>query len=1140
VLVTGLGWAQESTLQGVVTDQSKAVIPGVEISLTNVDTKATRKVVTNDSGFYSVPLLKEGNYRVQCSLSGFQTTQSDVRLDVGQVVRMDFQLQLGNITDVVEIMSTSARIQQQPHSVGTVIEEKQIQELPLDGRNYLTLAGLAPGILRGGQGGRGEQTSGEGGFRSGGLPFDHTAILVDGVDNAARTVQGPLITQAQTLKPAVEAVSEFKVVTNNISAEYGYKAGAQVQVSTKGGTNEFHGSLYEFHRNAAVSANNFMFNRDAPRDPQTGELTSKPPYIRNQFGGTFGGPIVKDKTFFFFSFQGTRLREGGSSFLRAVPSPLAREGNFSQEIGTPFRSRLVYDPLTLTGTGATAQRDPFPGSIIPQTRIDPVAKRVLDLYPLPNLPGLEFQQFNYFFVQTTSSDGEEYDFRVDHNFSSNHRVYGRYSHRNDDQLAGTLLPYPARASNFARFRGHQLAFNYNATLGPRKHNEFRYGYTHFPASRTDEHTENLNAKFGIKNAAVEQFPDLVSDEFKNGLAFFNFTQNTFDILGGGSAGGTNTTTLDTTYYADNFQIDLGRHNLKFGGEFRTWRSDRTQAAVGTHGQFVFDNRFTSQFPNNAASRSTTGHAIADAMLGWTSSTFNGLPVGEDIANPYWGIYIQNDWRVTNRLTINAGLRWELFMQPRAQDLSVSNNVAKPVFIGNLGDETSATLPIRFSHWEFPKDEGDCGCQLDKKNWAPRLGIAYRVTDKTVLRVGAGLYYSENGTAQLESTRFQPGGPRVTSLSTTSTFETTEVKVQDGFPLFQITDGNPNVFASNAAIIIPDFKPTTNSAQWFLDIQHQLPADMLLTLGYNGQKQSHMPWWQRNVAAPLEPGITAASERRRTPLPAEANTVLRLNSVLLNENMLSANYNAFTAKLEKRFAAGLSFTSSFTWSKALDYGISSINERGEGIVGGAQPQSPHVKYLSRNYGASGLSRDFAYSLSTLYEVPAGPGKGHFQTGLASWILGGWQLGGILILQSGPWVSTLFAPDFQNAGGTYRGNLVGDLNLPESERDSMRWFNRQAIVAGPQGEFGNAGRGLLEAPGYKSLDFLVSRNFPMPFEGHRLQFRFEAFNFTNTPHLASPSNNTNNNLTQVDVNNPASVRILAADEPRIIQFALKYTF
>jgi hypothetical protein len=266
----------------------------------------------------------------------------------------------------------------------------------------------------------------------------------------------------------------------------------------------------------------------------------------------------------------------------------------------------------------------------------------------------------------------------------------------------------------------------------------------------------------------------------------------------------------------------------------------------------------------------------------------------------------------------------------------------------------------------------------------------------------------------------------------------------------------------------------------------------------------------------------------------------VNFILLNENILNANYHAFTSKVEKRFSKGVSFIHSFTWSKALDYGVSSLNERGEGIGAGrgGQPPSQFLKDLWMNYGPSGLSRDFAYNASVLYELPLGAGKGRLQSGPASWILGGWQVGAILQMQSGPFVTNSFTVNNANTYGPYRGNLTGNPNLPESERDSTRWFDDSVFVLGPPGQHGNAGRGTIESPGWKNFDFLASKNFPMPWEGHRLQFRFEAFNFTNTPHLGAPS--TDPILTSIPIGNPNATRIIRADEPRIVQFALKYSW
>ncbi|MFB3902629.1 MAG: carboxypeptidase regulatory-like domain-containing protein [Acidobacteriota bacterium] len=1135
-----LALARESAIEGVVTDSTKGVIPGAEITVTNLDTLVVRKAVTNDAGFYSVQLLKEGRYRVECALTGFKTSKTELLLDTGQVAKIDFELTVGEVSEVVEVTATAARIQQQPHNVGTVIEEKQIHELPLDGRNYLTLANLSPGILIGGVGGRGEQTAAEGGFRSGGLAMDQTAILVDGVDNAARTVQGPLVTQAQTMKPPPEAISQFKVVTNNVSAEYGYKAGAQVLVSTKGGTNEFHGSLYEFHRNNATSANNFMFNRDSIRDENGNIISPRPPFIRNQFGGTIGGPIVKDKTFFFASIQGTRIVSAGDSYLSSVPSAEARKGNFANEMDIGNGHPNIYDPLTLTGAGTPgAIRQQFPNNQIPANRMDPVYLKYIDtVIPLPNVPGREYNNLNYFYVSRNSAKGEVYDGRIDHNFNDNHRTFFRYSYRHDNNVNGGQMEFPARADNYLRYTGHQIAGNYNMTINPRMTNELRGGWTHLPAYRDDNHTENLNEKIGLKGAGVDQFPELAA--YKYGVAY-TFFGNRYTNVGGGSAGGNNKTVLDTYYLAENFLMERGKHSLRFGGEYRRWRSNRKQGNI--FGTLNFDGRYTAQKPNQPASRNATGNPLADALLGWLCSTDNGVQQGEDIYNPFWGVYAQDDWKVTPRLTINIGLRWELYGQPRVARFDETTPVARPTFIGNMADETSPTLDLVFDQWVVPSGVGDSQAILDKDNFAPRLGIAYRIFKDTVIRAGGGLYYSENGTVQLEATRFNVGGPNIVALSTPQGYETTDIRVVDGFPALSVAGGDMYTLAGPNVVFVPPLLKTINSAQWFLDIQHQLPWDILLTVGYNGQAQSHLHWWNRNIGAPLEPHGTLAwnnPARLRSKLPADFHSKQRIQGIFVNDNNLSGNYNAFTAKAEKRFSRGLSFLNSFTWSKALDYGISSLNERGEGVTAGAggKPPSQYMKDIWMNYGPSGLSRDFAYNASFLYELPFGSTKGLLRSGPLNWVFGDWQMGGIFSIQSGPWVSHSMNVNYTNTYGPYRGNLVGKVNLPKNQRDSMRWFDDTAIVAGEPGVYGNAGRGLIQAPGWKNVDFLLSKNFSMPFEGHHLQFRYEVFNLTNNAHLGAPSINAV--LTSIVIGNPQSTRIITGGPPRQMQFALKYLF
>ena len=1147
LLASATGWAQDARISGTVTDSTGGVIPGVEVTVTNLGTGVTRQAVTDDSGRYSVPQLFAGNYRVGASMSGFDAQQLELLLDPGQTTEQNFELAVGAPTNVVEVASSAARINVNPYEMATVIEEHQIQQLPLNGRNVLALAGLVPGILKGQQGGRGDQM--EDGFKSGGLAMEHVAISLDGIDNTGRVVFGPLAQQSQAAKPPPEAIAEFKVITNNTSAEYGAKAGATILISTKGGTNQLHGGVYHFNRNAAVSANNFMFNRDAPRDANDEITHPNPPYNRNQFGGTIGGPIVKDKTFFFFSFQGTRLISSGNSFLRRVPSTLARQGDFSGELSSRNgRSPDIYDPLTLTGTGAAAERQQFANNVIPQNRMDPAAIQVLALMPMPNVEGANFEIFNYFYAGRNHNENELYDFRIDHNFNDNHRIFGRYSYRRENSVFGLQMPFPTRGTNFSRFRTKQFAMNYNATLAPNIHNEFRGGFSQFPASRFDDHTENLNDKFGIPNAPTSQYPERAPDN-QEGLVYFNYS-NIYELLGGGSAGGTIAGNLDTMTIANNLLWDTGNHSLKFGVEYREWNNLRSQLFGNDQGQMLFDGRYTAQFPNVGGSRRNTGHAIADTLLGWPRFANGGLPVGEDMNIPYWGFYVQDDWRITPKLTLNLGLRYELFMQPRINDGSHLQN-AKPNWIHGVIPETPDPFDVRFDTWQFPQNSSDCGCELDKQNWAPRIGLAYRVANNTVIRTGAGLYYSENSAAGIDSNRYNSTGPVVTSLTVNpGSFEVPALIVSEGFPDYTIDDNPPiDIYPSawvggEGASNVPTFKKTINVYQWFFDVQHQLPWDVLMTVGYNGTAAHNLPWWTRNFSQEGVPGNLPAGNPARQRVsrnPADTNSTVPLRTYsLTGDNVLNSNYNAFTFKTEKRFSEGLSFTSSFTWSKGLDYGVSSLNERTEGIVGGANPLTPYAKDLWRNRGPGGLSRDFAYALSALYELPAGPGKGRFESGPASWVLGGWQLGTILSLQTGPWATTLFTPNTANAGGAYRGILVGNPNLPESERDSRLWWNRSAIsgpAPGAAPAHGDVGRGILELPGWKNFDFLMSKYFNMPWEGHRLQFRFEAFNLTNTPHLGAPNANPVRNINAAAA---SAVIITRADLPRIIQFALKYNF
>ena len=643
LLLSAAAQAQSSGIQGVVRDSSEAVIPAVEMTVTNLGTGVKHTTQTNDVGFFSIPFLNPGNYRIEAVGEGFApSVRENLKLDVQQIARVNFTLAIGTVAQTVEVSAAAALLESEQATMGQVIDNKRIVEMPLNKRNYLELARLSVGILPGNNVGAGTRPGqNEAGYVGMGMRGYQNEVLIDGVDNSSRSGGGPLGFEAQATKPSVDAVGEFKVVTNNFSAEYGYRMGPKVLVSIKSGTNQLHGSLFEFIRNDKLDAANFFANRSG---------SAKPTLRQNQFGGTIGGPIVKNKTFGFFSYQGTRIRIGSSLFAN-VPSALARSGDFSQE---RLNINKVYDPASTSGTGAAAIRQRFPNDVIPSSRFDPVSVPLLALYPRSNVQGQEFGFNNYFRSPSNSDDTDLYDFRVDHNFSDKDRVFFRMSIR--DQFRVTESPLPVEAGGqggeTVNLDGNNLGFTWTHSFGATVHNEMRFGFTHFPSRFDTLIQEPLNAKYGIKNSPGDGF----DDGLNQGFSAFNI--NGYSTLGTPCCW-PNINNMDNVHFSNNLMWQRGNHSIKMGFDSRRLNIYR-EAMRFRRGQFNFTKVFTAERPNNAASRNTTGNGLADMMLGWVQSTQVGNPAGENAVVPYYGTYIQDDWRATSKLTVTMGLRWELF------------------------------------------------------------------------------------------------------------------------------------------------------------------------------------------------------------------------------------------------------------------------------------------------------------------------------------------------------------------------------------------------------------------------------------------------------------------------------------------------
>src|SRR5581483_3275631 len=800
--------------------------------------------------------------------------------------------------------------------------------------------------------------------------------------------------------------------------------------------------------------------------------------------------IIKDRTFFFLSYEGTRIRSGLST-TTTVPLPAMLTGNFSG-------AKPIYDWNTTTqDTPGHYVRSVFPNNQIPANRIDPVALAVMKLYPLPNLPG---RVNNFFYSPVSQNDTDQIDTRIDHNFTQNHRLFGRYSRRRTDRVNPGSLPLPADGGGWATegIVGHSGVANLNSTLSPASNNEFRIGITRGDTTRDIPWTDNYNQRLGIAG-----IPDLGS---LNQRGMSRFQPTGYAQLGAATFW-PNYNNLNLFQAADNFLYIHGHHAIKIGFDFRRENLGRV-AARFVRGYFAFDGSFT-QDPNN---RGNTGDAMADFLLGASNNSTLGNQNGEIAVTHNYSAFFQDDWRITPRLTLNLGVRWDMFGPPsfkKLKEYPVSN------FLFTYGAQNYQIVR--------PKDERDCGCDRDWNNFAPRVGFAYQVTAKTIVRSGFGIYYGEpDAISFFGDARFQNLPPEFTEI----TFPTDRLRspsqiVDNGFPagLIPATQVQENVFVNTAPRVIP----TQYSMQWFFDVQRELPMQTVLTLSYVGNGNHHMTQI-RNINQPLTPG--PGSVKSRSPWPFFGWIVFR-------DPAGNGSYNAFTAKVEKRYSRGLSLIGAYTWSHAIDNVAEALT-----TAGGQELQDNYD--LRRNRGNSSFDLRHVFVLSSVYELPFANGRRWLNIkGPLDWVLGGWQVSGILNLRTGIPFSALVSTDISNTGtsnptgGTANQNhpdVLRNANLSSDQRSIARWYDVSAFAIPANYTYGNAGRNILYGPPSRNLDFTIAKSFRIT-ESKRLDFRTEMFNLTNTPNFGLPAAN---------VNLPNAGTITTAAAPRQIQFALKFLY
>ncbi|MBI1356834.1 MAG: hypothetical protein GC160_21050 [Acidobacteria bacterium] len=1062
---------ESARIQGTVTDGSGAVIPGATVRFVQVETNQAQVTETDAIGFFQSVPLRIGEYRVEVEADGFKrAVRSGIVLELEQTAAIRVALEVGAVTEVVDVTADAPLLETTQATQGQVINNKRIVDMPLNGRDYIQLALLSAGATRP-IGGR------FGGFSAGGQRTTQNNYTLDGVDNNNLQIaaQGR---RAEVVKPSVDAIQEFKISTNAYSAESGRALGGTVNVSIKSGTNKIHGTLFEFLRNDKVDAKNFFDPVDKP----------KPPFKRNQFGFSVGGPIIKNKTFAFGDYEGTRIRES-STYNNTIPTQAQIGGDFS---GVP---QTIYDPATYDAASNT--RQPFANNLIPSSRFDPVSVQAATLYPATNRPGITN---NYLVNAPSPEDMNRGDVRVDHVFSAKDTVFFRYSRQLE--VVGNSPRFPSTLDGngtLFHHNGDNMGFSWSHILSPSFISTVKLGWNRIYTIRTAVVDENLNAKFGIRGV----------DQALPGMALMN-------ISGVQNIGLSNYTPNIADSQSRQLKIDnsytKGKHTLKFGWALQFLQSYLTNPQQSL-GNFTFNGNYTRQ---SAPGGDRGGRPFADFLLGTAFRSNISNSVYMNLRTPWNHFYVQDDWRVTSRLTLNVGLRYE-YSPPWVE----KNNL-----ISNFDIDTDHANP---SFRVASDGDGRISRSLiknDTNNLAPRFGFAYKAFDKTVVRGGYGVFYSNyEGTGGGQFMETNPPFHIKSQISTDSIN-----------PTLQLSNGNPSgiLTPENAvSLSFSSFQRQPNwpiSQQWNLNMQHSLFRDVVLEVGYYGSKSQFLVnRLDGNYALPGPGDINSRRIYNSTVYPGTNTVVGPLAAMNRHEFNGNSLYHSGQVRLEKRFSKGFTLLGAYIFSRTLG-DVSGFSGSGNSPNSGIQ--NPLNRQAERSLADQ--HRKHSFTMSYVYELPFGQGRkfGSNMHRALDFAVGGWSVAGIHSIATGRPFGLSVRGNPANNGNLNRPNVVPGVDpvLSSDVRDPQRWFNTDAFVPNNAYEYGNAGRNILIGPGTFTWDFALYKRFNVT-ESKFFQFRFESFNFTNTPNFGFPNSEVGNNNFGV---------ITSAGRPRNLQFGLKFIF
>jgi hypothetical protein len=1050
LLSTGAGVAQtqRGSVRGTIYDQNRAVVRGAQVKLNNRGTGETRTTNSDADGEYTLSSLRPGSYRLLVTASGFATFPEEFDLKVGQELRIDASLQISTVSDPYELFVTPDEKKKDSASLGTVIENRQVTGLPLDGRNFYELTLLVPGAVPAAQGSAGS-VRGDFAFSVNGAREDSNNYLLDGVYN----VDPKLNTFG--VRPPVDAIREFENLTSTYDASFGRSAGAQVNVVLKSGSNDFHGSVYEFYRGGSLDARNYFAPATEPA----------PTYNRNQFGFSLGGPIQKDKTFFFTDYEGTRAHEGITRIAN-VPTLAERRGDFSQSLfGVPV------NPFT---------GQPFANGRIPDMLINDVGRRIAALYPAPNR-ATPFANFVSSPVQQDRDD--HFDVRVDYLRSQRSSLAFRYSFGDRalfEPFAGSGFSVVPGYGNDVTRRSQNAMISETHVFSPALVNDLRFAFNRVASAvRQEGQGNSINRAVGL--------PELSSNPRDFGLSFITITG--FSPLGHEGNNPQNSVT-NTFQIIDTATYSRGEHLFKFGADIRLVQQNAFRD-VQSRGLIQF-----SPFGQ------ITGNALGDLLLGFPLLT-GGARVdnAQHLRSRSYNLFFNDSVRVTKNLTLIGGLRYEYNSPPvDAFDRA------------NIYDPATRTL-VRVGTGGVPRS----GFEADKNNFAPRVGLAWTIGEKgnTVLRAGYGVYYDQSPLAPGEALYFNA-----------PYFDFNLFFSLPGLPL-TLNNPFPSFFPfplPDSALAIQRDLRTPYMQHWSASVQQQLGRSRVLEVAYVGSKGTNL-LSARDINQPqpsvLPPGL---------PFVPRPNPFF--DDITELESRASSRYNALQVRLQQRLDRGLSVLASYTWSKSTDDASNFFSSAGD----------PNFPQDSNNPQAERARSNFDVRhrlvLSYSYDLPIGRGQARLaDRGWVSTLLTGWQTLGIVTLQTGRPFTVALLPEIDNSGtgrsalgfgANDRPNLVGNPNLTRPTPE--QWFNTSAFVFPPPGTFGNAGRNILDGPGYQSVNVSLVKNTALS-ERFKLQLRAEVFNLFNHPNFNLPDN---------FLGSPTFGRITSARDPRHIQFGIKLLF